>query len=84
MVVKDQFMIGLWLGWQGAGAMEEQPKKGKPAPSWYVAASEKLAPLTQHRNAVSLQCMRNPRQRRKMCNATNSWAQLRQLRKELK
>ena len=37
--VHDRLMAGV------AGAMEEQPKKGKPAPSWYVAASEKLAPL---------------------------------------
>jgi hypothetical protein len=75
--VHDRLMVGV------AGAMEEQPKKGKPAPSWYVAASEKLAPLIQHRNAVSLRCIRNPRQRCKMSNATNPWTQLRQLRKEL-
>ena len=46
--VHDRLMVGV------AGAIEEQPKKGKPAPSWYVAASEKLAPLIQHRNAGSL------------------------------
>ena len=76
--VHDRLMAGV------AGAMEEQPKKGKPAPSWYVAASEKLAPLIQHRNAVCLQCIRNPRLRRKLCNATTPWTKLRQLRKEVR
>ena len=80
--MKDRFMTGFMVG--VAGSMEEQPKKGKPAPSWYVTASDKLPPPIQHRNSASLQCICNPRLRCKLCSATILWTKLRQLHKEVK
>ena len=52
--VHDRLMVRV------AGVMEEQPKKGKPAPSWYVAASDKLAPLIQHQKCCEFSMHTQP------------------------